>query len=736
MSSTCFPRTPLALALSLALGAPGAAGAASPIIATPQRPGPAPAAGPGTTASPATAVAPALAIASSLDRIEVQGQRGAMPSAPRMTEPLLDTPKTVTVVPAELLQEQGVTTLREALRNVPGISLQAGEGGVPAGDNLTLRGFSARTDLFIDGVRDFGGYARDAFNIEQVEVVKGPASTHSGRGSTGGSINLASKAPRSAQSFQHGSLAAGDADLLRATADLNQPFGDSGAFRLNLMAHESGVAGRDAVESQRWGVAPSLGFGLGDAASATLSLFHLEQDNVPDYGHPWVPAGNEALPGSRDQRAPIARDAWFGLLDRDYEETATDLATLVFDVALADGMELRNLTRWGESRRDSIITAPRFLANDSTAIRRTAKTRDSSDRILANVTDLVARFDSGALQHTLAAGLELAREDSRNLARSASDGELADLFAPDFRAPYTGVVQRDPLRDADARADSAAVYVADTLVLSPRWELSGGLRWDRFDVATHGYDSSQGERRRYQRSDSMLSGRAAALFKPHQDASLYLAWGTSFNPSAEGLSLNAATAALEPEESRTVELGGKWSLFDDRLLLSSALFRTAKTNARTEDADEIVVLEGEQRVDGFEVSLAGRIGERWTVFGGYAWLDGEVVDSLDPSEVGNVLGNTPRHSASLWTSVALGERLELGFGAQHVGARFSNTSNARRARAYTVFDAMARWTVSDGVAVRLNAYNLFDKDYVDTVGGGHYGVGAGRSLVASVDLAF
>src|SRR5690606_29910303 len=147
-------------------------------------------------------------------------------------EPLLDTPKTVTVVPAEVLLEQGVTTLREALRNVPGISLQAGEGGVPAGDNLSLRGFSARTDLFIDGVRDFGGYTRDSFNIEQVEVVKGPGSTHSGRGSTGGSINLASKAPRSAVAFRSGTLSVGSADLVRATADLNQPFGEHAAFRL------------------------------------------------------------------------------------------------------------------------------------------------------------------------------------------------------------------------------------------------------------------------------------------------------------------------------------------------------------------------------------------------------------------------------------------------------------------------------------------------------------------------
>src|SRR5690606_11994920 len=435
------------------------------------------------------------------------------------------------------------------------------EGGVPAGDNLSLRGFSARTDLFIDGVRDFGGYTRDSFNIEQVEVVKCPGSTHSGRGSTGGSINLASKAPRSAVAFRSGTLSVGSADLVRATADLNQPFGEHAAFRLNAVVHEAGVAGRDAVESQRWGVAPSLGFGLGDSATATLSLFHLEQDNVPDYGHPWVPAANTALPGSADSRAPVDRDNYYGILARDYEDTSTDLATLVFEVALGDDVELRNLSRWGESRRDSIITAPRFLANDSTLVRRTAKARDSADRILTNVTDLVARIDTGGVQHTLSTGLELTREESSNRASTATDGELADLFHPDFHAPYTGTITRTPERDADARADSLALYLFDTVVLSEHWELSGGLRWDRFDVEAEGFDSGLGGRARHARGDSVLSGRADALFNPDATSSYYLAWDTSFNPSAEGLALSTPSAALGPEDSRAIELGGKRSLF-------------------------------------------------------------------------------------------------------------------------------------------------------------------------------
>lgn len=710
MQTRLLSTSPLAAALALVLSTPAHADDASAATAAERK-------------------------AKDLDTVTVVGRTES--SSPKHTQPLLDTPQAVTIVPAEVMQEQGVTTLRDALRNVPGISMQAGEGGVPAGDNLTLRGFSARTDLFIDGVRDFGGYSRDPFNLEQIEVVKGPASTHSGRGSTGGSINLASKTARRGD-FNRASFSAGDNQLLRATADFNHGLGDSAAFRVNLLSHRNEVNGRDAVESERWGVAPTLGFGLGGDTQATFALFHLEQDNVPDYGQPWVPAANNVLPESRDARAPVDRSNFYGLLARDDEDTSTDLATFTVRHAFSDDVELRNLTRWGRSERDSIITAPRFLSNDSTAIRRTAKTRDSEDRILANVTDLTAHFSTGGVAHTLLAGLEFAREESLNRARTATDGTLADLFAPDYDAPYTGEVSADPSHDAHADSDSIAAYLFDTLELNPRWQLSGGLRWDRIDIEASGFDRDAGERGTWQRTDSELSGRAAVVFKPRANGSIYLGYGTSFNPSGEGLSLNASSAGLDPEESRTLELGTKWDLFGGRLMLGSALFRTEKTNARVDDPlDEgrLEVLEGEQRVDGFEVTLAGRITDDWTVFGGYTRLDSEVVESTE-GDVGNELGNTPRHSASLWTTYELSDAWQAGFGVQHVGSRFSNTSNTRMAKAYTLYDAMVSWKLSDAFSLRLNGYNLSNKDYVDQVGGGHYLPGAERTFMVSADFSF
>ncbi len=714
---------PLAGALAVALGLP-----LLPFAAL--------AAG-GATPDPASAPDP-VTQATNLDAIQVEGQRVTAPQSPKYTQPLVDTPATVTIVPSDLMQAQGVTTLRDALRNVPGISLQAGEGGVPAGDNLTLRGFSARTDLFVDGVRDIGGYSRDPFNIEQVEVAKGPASARTGRGSTGGSINLASKTARLGD-FSRASASVGDNALLRGTADLNRVVGEHAAFRINLVTHANEVNGRDAVEGERWGVAPTIGFGLGTDTAATFSLFHLEQDNVPDYGQPWVRDSHEILVDSRDGRSPVDRANFYGLLDRDYEETSADMATLVLEHRLADTIDVRNLTRWGRSERDSIITAPRFVADDSLEINRSGKTRLSEHTILLNATDLTADFEAGGVAHALVAGFEFSREEGANIARTVSSTPFTDLFDPDFNAPYTGGIVRDPANDANGTASSAAVYVFDTLTLNPQWELTGGLRWDRFDVEASGFDRDLGARGTWSRKDAALSGKAAVVFKPVGNGSIYLAYGDSFNPSAEELELNASLAALEPEKSRTVELGTKWNLFGERLLLSSALFRTDKTDARVDDPldpGRAEVLDGEQRVQGVEVGAMGQLSDDWRIFGGYTYLDSEVARSTEAGVVGNALGNTPRHSASLWTSHDITAALEVGFGIQHVGARWTNEDNTRRARAYTVFDLMVGYRVSDGLALRLNGYNLGDKDYVDQVGGGHYVPGAGRTFMLSADFTF
>jgi catecholate siderophore receptor len=686
-----------------------------------------------------------------LPDVVVQGEKesGYKPetlSSPKYTEPLRDVPQTITVVPKAVMEQQGATSLRDVLRNVSGISIQAGEGGVPAGDNMSVRGFSARTDLFVDGVRDFGGYSRDPFNLEQVEVTKGPTSSTTGRGSTGGSINLVSKEPF-LDRFYGGSAGFGTDEYQRYTADLNQPIPGLGvpglAFRLNAMLHQAGVPGRDAVENRRWGVAPSLAHGLGTPTRLTLSYSRLDQDNQPDYGIPWVPANtNPALAAYSNQPAPVDFSNYYGLTDRDYEKTTTDIVTAKLEHDFTDSLSLRNLTRYGLNARDSIYTAPRFASvNTSTTITRQMQSRLMQDSLFANQTDFTAHFDTGKIGHAVVTGVEYDHEESVNHARSGPLSQT-DLFNPDPDDPYPGPVTRTGAR-TEAVADTFSIYGFETLKLHEKLDLTGGLRWDHFGVDFKSVDTN-GVPTKLQRTDEMLSWRLGIVFKPHPNGSIYAGYGTSFNPSAEGLTLGStATAAnnvnTPPEESRTFEVGTKWDLFHKRLAVNLAVFRTDKTNARTEDptdASDVVVLAGEQRVDGVELGAAGSLTKEWRVFAGYSYLISEVTKSRNAAEEGNELSNTPRHTFNLWTTYQLPWNLEVGAGAQFVDSRYSSTANTRQAPEYWLFDAMAAYRVNDHVTLRLNVYNLANEKYIDRVGGGHFIPGAGRSAVLSANFQF
>lgn len=675
--------------------------------------------------------------------VNVVGTEVVTPSSPKYTEPLRNIPQTITIVPQKIIQEQNATTLRDVLRNVTGISVQAGEGGVPAGDNLSIRGFSARTDIFVDGLRDFGGYSRDPFNTEQVEVVKGPSSAVAGRGSTGGSVNLVTKAPN-LQSVQNASFGAGNADYKRGTIDFNVPverLGDSVAVRLNAMWTDANVPGRDVASNSRWGFAPSFGAGIGSATRFVASYSHLNQDNVPDYGIPWVPADNVPLAEFADQPAPVDFRNFYGLVSRDYENTSTDIATADFAHDFSRSLTLRNVFRYGTTYRDSLITAPRFLSADSTDIRRTDwKSRDQTDDIVADQLNLTAYFDTASVRHTAVAGIELDREGSVNDNRveTGPEAPATDLFHPNPNDPYSGSLVRDGAY-TEGDATTTAAYLFDTVDLDEKWQLTGGLRWEQFATDYIAYDAD-GTSSPAGRTDDMLSWRAGVVFKPRPNGSVYFGAGTSFNPSAEGLSLGGRTplADVEPEKGRSIEVGTKWD-FARGLSLSTAVFSTLKTNARTPGigpGDPPTVLDGKQRVSGFELGVSGNPARGWTLFGGYTFMKSEILDSNNADEVGNQFGNTPGNTFSLWSSHEIGSGVEVGGGVNYVGNRYNNTNGARLAPGYWLVDAMASYRVNEYLTLRMNVNNLTDARHVDRVGGGHFIPGDGRSIALTADVRF
>lgn len=738
------------------------------------RPAPRPAPVPRPAPAPVVEVAPPPVIATdSLYQAE-------MLTSPKYTQPLLDTPRTVQVIPQALMEDQGATTLREALRNVSGISVQAGEGGGVPGDNISIRGFAARNDLFIDGIRDFGAYSRDPFNLEQIEVAKGPASTNTGRGSTGGSINLVTKTAK-LNDFLHTDVSVGSDSLLRSTLDYNTPLTgiEGAALRLNVMGHENDTPGRDFVGNERWGVAGSLAFGLGEAVVRSSSgkssydkngwagkepvgaiipndtrlyvnFFHFEENNVPDYGIPWVP-DNISDPGLFpfiDKVAPVPYSNFYGNLRRDVEETQTTATTIRFEHDFNDSLTLRNQLRVGSTDRYSVATPPRFLTGSNPALIRgdNYRNRNETNSIIANQTDFVFSIETGPFQHDGVVGFEYIEEEFDRYPFSSRNTAHTDLFRPQIANAPLIPGPAGPTGDSThSVATTAAAYLFDTVELTDWLEVSGGARYDNYETDYRSVDITGGTGiTQLGRVDEVVSGQAAVVFKPAENGSVYFGWGTSFNPSGEALSLSdAATASnsidVDPEINETFELGTKWNIFEEKLSVSSAVFQTTKTNARTQDPADpsaFTTLDGEQEIQGFEFGLAGKVAPWWEIYTSYTHLDSEITKSLDPLELGNETAHTPANTFSLWNNFDLPGKFFAGGGPVFVDSRYSNNENNRQAPSYTSWDAMIGYEMNENITLRVNVFNLADEDYVDRVGGGHVIPGAGRSVMFTVSGKF
>ncbi|MGB7068966.1 MAG: TonB-dependent siderophore receptor [Pyrinomonadaceae bacterium] len=669
--------------------------------------------------------------------VEIKGAGSSIIYSPKYARTPRDIPQTIDVISQGVIEQQGATTLRDVLNNVPGITLTAGEGGAPAGDNLTIRGFSARNDINIDGVRDLGAQSRDPFNLEQVEVVKGPNSTFTGRGSTGGTINLVSKLPDLRRSFS-AMLVAGTDDAKRSSVDFNLPVSNGISLRLNAMVHDSDFPGRAAIQNRRWGMAPTITFGLGTPTRYTLGYFYIGQDNTSDYGIPWVTPTNNPLLAFRNRPAPVPRSTFYGFVDRDKEKLRADQITGRVEHEFNDQFTIRNQFRYGYSRRDSIATPPRFTSDvNSTSINREMRAWLATDDIWDNQTDITANFKTGSIEHSAVFGGSLSYEKNARVLRSAPNS-LTTLIDPNPNDVYPGEITIDPRRP-EARANSLAAYFLDTIKLSKQWEFVGGIRWDRFDVS--GENAATVDNQRVlvplDRVDSILSGRAALIFRPRENGSIYASFGTSSNPSLEGLLYLPADVRTDPEETRTYEFGTKWDLFDNTLLVSSALFQVEKTNARTPSlvTGGPVTLDGDHRVRGIEFSATGNITRNWQLLAGYTLLDSEIVRSNTVAEIGRVLVNTPRNSFNLWSTYRW-NKVFLGGGPRFVGRRYGNNSNTRTVDSYWTVDAVLSYQLTRNVDLRMNINNLADKYFIDRIGGGHIIPGAGRSMLVSTGFSF
>jgi catecholate siderophore receptor len=649
------------------------------------------------------------------DSVDVTASLPDAVSMTKFSQPLLDTPQSIAVVPQFVLHDEGNTTLRDALRNVPGISIAAGESGAQ-GDNLTIRGFTARNDIFLDGIRDFGSYYRDSFNYEQVEVLQGPAGVQFGRGSTGGVINQSSKIPW-AQSFINVQAQFGTDATRRLSADVNQPVSSAMggiAVRANAVGTEGGVAGRPYADNRRFGVAPSITFGVTSPSRVTLSYFHWTENDTPDYGLPWFQ--NTVAPGN-------IRHNYYGLPDGNYLKTSDDVVTGKLDHQFTENVALHSVGRWANYPRQVNITEPQICSNAAASVpvggyvsalptsavntglpcpytpasdpstivvNRNQLWIHSVEGELWDQTELTARFRLFGIRHDFDGGIEGGREVSNPTRSSYTINKMntvpsTNLLHPDPTQPFSGTGYITTV--VHTKSQSMGVYFVDTLHLGKLFELSGGVRWDYFDTVYNLYQPTpppaggtvSAPVAPISRLDKQPSYRAALVYKPNSHGSVYFDYGTSFNPAAESLSLSTplANTLLAPEENETYEAGAKYSLLNERLMLDGAWFRTEKDNARETDPTNSnnIVNSGNQVVKGIQASAVGKLPEGMDLVVGYAYLDSaEISSKFFPLSVGYQLANVPKQTFNAFITHRLPFRMNAGLGGNYVGSRTASST--------------------------------------------------------------
>lgn len=723
------------------------------------------------------------------ETVYVTGQ--TRPQSPKATAPLLNTPQAVTVVPKELFTEQGARNLTDILRSTPGITFNAGENGFSTGlANFSLRGFDTSGSVFVDGARDSGAYNRDSFNIEQVEIVKGPAGDN-GRGTAGGFVNIVTKTPF-AGALISGSAGIGFDDYdsetrYRATLDVNQSLGDGVAGRINLLLETGGLPGRAVAERRTFGIAPSIAFGLGTPTRFVLSVQYVEQQDIPDYG---VPAAiidgmrnfNPALDADR------VRDRFYGL-SSDYDDATSFSALARVDHTFASGWNLTGQLRWADTERDARFTVPTGYAPATNLVTTQRQGHYRENQSVSLLANLSGEFATGTVQHRLAVGVE-ASWDSASAASFPTANNPGGSTIPVLNPnpDRAGAWTQLPTQFSEVDIQTVAAYIFDTIEISPEWQITGGLRVEHYSVSIDnttaagaplgpdGYDASR----------TTVSGRLGLVYKPVENASFYAAVGVAAQPPGSFLSTpdisregdNAFpgySAGLNSEDARVqrslnYELGVKWETLDKRLNAAVSLFRTERHNVAITGRNPLVLPTppvallgyGKQIVQGVEFSVAGQVTEEWSVFGGLLLMDSERKHSAfldegrrlaNPADYGAVLRTsgdelafTPNVSATLWTSYTFPIGLTIGGGVQYVGEswvgrpddaeRIIPNGNAGVLPSHWLLNAMVEYDITPDVNVRLNIENITDELYAVSSNwpATRVQLGAPRSFLLSVNF--
>jgi catecholate siderophore receptor len=658
-------------------------------------------------------------------------------SATRTETPLVDTPQSISVVTQQEMRDRAVQSLAEAARYVPGVGFAQGEGNR---ETPIFRGVATTGDFYIDGIRDDVQYFRDLYNIERVEIFRGPNAMIFGRGATGGLINRVTKSPGWTRAIG-GSLTVGSHDHARLTADLNQPLGDAVAVRLNAMAEKS-ESFRDGFELERKGINPTVAWRVAPGTLVTAGYEHFEDDRIADRG----------VSSFQGRPLDTHRSTFFGDPARSPTGTELDAVDLLVEHEFGSGVHLRNRTRWSDQDKFYQNVFPGAVDATGANVAINAYNNATQRESVFNQTDVVFALEAGGLRHTLLAGVELGRQDTDNVRNTGFfPGDATSVTVP-VANPRTDapIVFRPSATDANnsGEATVAAIYVQDQLELGPQWQLIAGLRADRFEVDFTNNRTGQVVETR----DNLYSPRVGVIYKPLPSASVYANYSVAYQPRAgdQLSSLTLASASLEPEKFINYEVGAKWDVRPG-FALTAALYRLERTNVVVLDpadpAGTRTMLSDGQRTQGLELGASGHVTPAWSVSGGYAYTEAEfVADTSATLRRGAAVAQVPKHTFALWNRLDFTPALGAGVGVIHrtkmlasnelIATAASPTPNVELP-GYTRVDAAVFMKINANVTAQLNVENLFDRKYfANAHSNTNIMPGAPRSFRAALNVMF
>lgn len=658
----------------------------------------------------------------------------------RRTRPIAETPQTMTVLTRDQIEESGKTELKDILAAQPGITLGTGEGGNSFGDRYIIRGYEARNDVYTDGLRDPGLITRETFALEQVEITKGPSSTFAGRGSTGGAVNSVTKKASTEDAFTTLNAGVGNYHYQRYTVDTNQTLSEKAAVRFNALYADADIPGREPAEEQRDGALLSGVLKASDAVNLSADYYRFRSDDRPDVGTYLV----NGVPDPRVRN--VSQD---GL---DFQETQADIGTVTVDVRVNADLRLQNKTRYGETANDYIITA---YSARSGNLRHFSGWQENE--YFGNQTNLILDTFLAGHRHTLVTGVELAREQTvaGNYTVNTNGTVSINPYEPNNSA-WSGSFTRNDKR-TDLTLGTLSLYVMDTVRFNADWELFAGLRYDQFDydlftAASTNRDGSLNPEKTYRFKDDFLNGHFGLVYSPWDKGNVYASWSTSSNINggeADAASncgygglctdANGNYEAAKPEQATNLELGTKWQLMDDELLLTAAIFQTTKDDVIEGSTNSYQpsgsLNTGKNRVEGVELGLAGNLTDRLSGQVGVAVMNSETLESFDPDAVGKPKANFAEKSANAQLRFHASPQFAFGgvvtYASEIYGGQPDAGANTNVVLpGYTVFDLFGVYDFSDRLSLRGNVINAGDKRYYTAVyrGGSIVYIGDERSV--------